>query len=353
MIADIRLQHFRSYTDDFFEFSPAVNIIVGPNASGKTNLLESILIVARGSSYRAKDSELIAFGQPWARLDAHTELGLRTVKLTSGPQPSKTYELDDKPYKRFTLQHTRPVVLFEPNDLQLLHGAPDGRRGYLDDLLEQTIPHYGALRRNYRRSLAQRNALLKRAHRPTNEELFPWNLRLSELGAAISRQRAELVETINSLLGNYYQRLSNTAVSVRMEYQNKFPVSSYESHMIRKLENDLATDIFRGFTAAGPHREDFTIYFDEHPVSETASRGEVRTTVLALKVIELTILEQARGIAPLLLLDDVFSELDGSRRHALTDQLQAYQTFITTTDADIVLKNFAAYSTIIPITSSL
>jgi len=349
MIQDIRLQQFRSYQDDSFEFSPAVNIIVGPNASGKTNLLESILLVARGSPYRDKDSDVLAFGASWTRLDAHTETGLRTVKLVTEPQLTKTYELDEKTYKRLSLQHTLPVVLFEPNHLQLLHGSPDQRRTYLDELLEQIKPNYATQLRQYRRSLAQRNALLKRAHRPTNEELFPWNLRLSELGAVIARSRAELCERIAGQLPGTYQSISHTATKTALQYQPRLGLDNYESNMLHKLEAELTTDIFRGFTAAGPHREDFLVLFDGRSADEIASRGEIRTLVLALKAIELEILHESRDRKPILLLDDVFSELDGSRRRALTEHLAHYQTFITTTDADIVLKDFASASTIIPI----
>ncbi|MGH7241086.1 MAG: DNA replication/repair protein RecF, partial [Candidatus Saccharimonadales bacterium] len=219
MIANLRLQNFRSYSDETFEFSPSVNIVVGPNASGKTNLLEAILVLCRGSSYRAKDSEMIAFGAPWARLDALIDdEQTRTVKLVEEPLPAKTYEFGGKVYKRLNMAHSIPTVLFEPNNLQLLHGSPEQRRGYLDELLEQQISNYGTMRRNYRRVLAQRNALLKRAKRPTNEELFPWNLRLSELGAYVARSRAQLAETINASLGQTYQKLATTKTDVTLTY---------------------------------------------------------------------------------------------------------------------------------------
>jgi DNA replication and repair protein RecF len=339
MIRTIRLQQFRSYTDESFEFSPAVNIIVGPNASGKTNLLEALLVTARGSSYRARDQELISFNEPWSRIDAESDTEHRTVKIVAEPQPLKTYELDGKVYKRLPLQYTLPVVLFEPNHLTLLHGSPEQRRNYLDDLLEQTIANHAAMSRNYRRVLSQRNTLLKRVRKPSNEELFPWNLRLSELGALLARRRAELVETINGLVGNQYKALSKAQTITKLEYGAQFPLETYETRLLQKLEASLVLDLARGFTGAGPHREDFTAIFDGHVAEETASRGETRTFVLALKIIELEILKQARGKKPILLLDDVFSELDSARRHALTEQLNNYQTFITTTDADIVSTN--------------
>ena len=350
MIANLRLQNFRSYLDDAFEFSPGVNIIVGPNASGKTNLLEAILVLARGSSYRAKDTELVAFGKPWARLDALIDdKEPRIIKLVNEPVPSKDYELNGKPFKRLTLAHSLPVVLFEPNNLQLLHGSPDQRRNYLDELLEQQVANYASARRNYRRILAQRNALLKRAKKPTNEELFPWNLRLSEFGAHIARLRAGLATSINETLGDKYKELATRKTATELRYNPQFPLERYETHMLKKLETNLAVDALRGFTTAGPHREDFQVTFDGREATETASRGETRTLILTLKSIELELLESARGIRPILLLDDVFSELDGARRHALTDHLKTYQTFITTTDADIVSKNFTKKAMIIPI----
>lgn len=349
MISNLRLQNFRSYTDATFEFSPGVNIVVGPNASGKTNLLEAILVLARGASYRAKDSELVAFGAPWARLDSLVDdSDVRVVKLVNEPIPGKTYELGGKSYKRLTLAHNLPTVLFEPNNLQLLHGNPDQRRNYLDDLLEQQVTNYAVARRNYRRILAQRNALLKRAKKPSNEELFPWNLRLSEFGAHIARQRAELAASINERLGDKYRELAAHKTATELRYNPQFTLEHYETHMLKKLESNLAVDALRGFTTAGPHREDFQVTFDGHEAAETASRGETRTLVLALKIIELELLEQTRGQQPILLLDDVFSELDGARRHALTDHLKSYQTFITTTDADIVSEHFKQAYNVIP-----
>jgi DNA replication and repair protein RecF len=350
MISDLRLQQFRSYADASFEFGEGVNIIVGPNGSGKTNLLEAILVLARGSSYRVNDADLVQFGAEWFRLDAIMEPDdqTRVVKLTTQPKLAKSYELNEKKYQRLTLQHLLPVVLFEPNHLQLLHGSPQLRRDYLDDILEQTMPGYTSFRRNYRRILAQRNALLKRPHKPSAQELFPWNLRLSELGATITRARAQLSEQLAADLGNIYAEISQAKTAVTLQYQPKFPLETYESQLLAKLESHLPEDIIRGFTAYGPHREDFTVTFDGRAADESASRGETRTALLGLKIIELQLLEAVRGQTPLLLLDDVFSELDGARRRALTGFLQRYQTFLTTTDADVVVKHFTD-STIIPL----
>jgi DNA replication and repair protein RecF len=136
MITSLRLQNFRSYRDESFEFNDGVNIVVGPNASGKTNLLEAVLVLGIGKSYRAKDQELIMFGKPWSRLDGFFGKHSRVVKL----EPDKSYLLDDKPYKRLGFDRTVPLVLFEPNHLQLAIRGPEHRRDFFDDLLERSQP---------------------------------------------------------------------------------------------------------------------------------------------------------------------------------------------------------------------
>lgn len=351
MITDLRLQHFRSFNDASFELSPGVNIIVGPNASGKTNLLEAILVLARGSSYRARDNELVQFDQPWARLDGHSaDSKQRTVKIIREPFPDKLYELDGQVFKRLSLPRSLPAVLFEPSHLRLFSGGPERRRDYLDDLLEQTVAGYGTTRRQYKRALAQRNSLLKQAAHIPHTQLFPWNVRLSQLAGQVVRARGELADNINADITDLYKQLSGTKTKVAVAYTNRWPIDSYESHLLKKLETSQADDQLRGFTSHGPHREDLLVTFDGHPAQETASRGELRTAVLALKVIELELIKTARdGQSPLLLLDDVFSELDGKRRHALTDYLVSYQTFITTTDADLVVQHFAENCNVIPL----
>ncbi len=349
MITDLRLQDFRSYHDASFEFNKGVNIIVGPNASGKTNLLEALLVIARGSSYRARDPELVRFKRPWTRIDSHDDSdGHRSIKIILEPDPGKSYKVNGKEYRRLPMQQTLPAVLFEPEHLRLLSGGPERRRDYLDDLLEQIEPGYSVVRRKYRRALAQRNRLLKQ--KGSKGQIFPWDVRLSELAGQVVRARSGLAERLDKDLGKLYRKLSGTNVKVSVGYGARWPATNYGSRLLKELENGLELDWERGFTGAGPHREDLIVLFGGRPAQETASRGEVRTAVLALKIIELKIIEDLRGIPPILLLDDVFSELDGKRRHALTDYLAPYQTFITTTDADAVVGHFTESANIIAIT---
>lgn len=332
VLSSLRLQNYRSYTDRQFQFKPGLNIITGPNASGKTNLLEAILVLARGNSYRAKDQELIQFGKPWARLDGAN----RSLKLETDPIFKKSFIIDGQSVSRLNQPKTIPVVVFEPNHLALIDGPPDGRRTYLDDLLEQLTPAYGALRRHYRRALSQRNALLKRGLTIAGSQAFPWNVRLSELGGQIARSRQELIERLQSGASQLYEGLAGLPGRVELAYDSQWHHDHYESLLLRKLEAGLETDVMRGFTTAGPHRDDLSVNLNGQPAAATASRGETRSLVLLLKVTELQLLAANRTQPPLLLLDDVFSELDASRRTALTRYLTGYQTFLTTTDAESV-----------------
>jgi DNA replication and repair protein RecF len=341
-ISSVRLQNFRSYSDDSFEFEPGVNIIVGPNASGKTNLLEAVLVLARGNSYRVKDIELVKFDESWARIDGAFGDKTRIIKLElQNAKINKSFLIDDKPYKRLNLERTLPVVFFEPNHLQFITRGPEQRRDYLDELLERSTPGFKALLANYRRVLAQRNALLKQGSSYAAKQLFAWNIRLSEFGTKIAESRTQIIADINKTISQNYDQISQKKSRVEVFYDSQFPADQYASKLLHKLENNTQDDFARGFTAYGPHREDIIFYLDGQPANNTASRGEARSLVLALKIFELNLIEETYGQKPIFLLDDVFSELDGARRHALVKYLEKTQTIITTTDADAVMAHFA------------
>ncbi len=377
MISTLRLQNFRSYKDSSFEFDDGINIVVGPNASGKTNLLEAILVLASGKSYRARDGELICYKSKWARLDGFFGEASRIVKITtpsSSPtsigdpenkkqkkldsrfrgndaigSPSKLFELDDKPFKRLSLERTIPVVLFEPNHLQLVSRGPDQRRQFFDDILERTEPGFKTLDGQYRRTLAQRNSLLKQGPTRAGEQLFAWNIRLSELGGKIATHRQILCDDINKTISRTYGHIAGKRTKVNLVYEASVDPAHYSTKLLKKLENTIDIDLARGFTTYGPHREDITISLNGQPAASSASRGEIRSLILALKIYELKLVEKTRGSRPIFLLDDVFSELDGSRRQHLVEYLKDYQTIITTTDADAVMEYFTEESKITPV----
>ena len=210
------------------------------------------------------------------------------------------------------------------------------------------MPEYKQLRAQYKRVLSQRNNLLKKGP-STKDQLFVWDIKLSQLAGKIINHRQSIIEKINTSLGDTYKSMSGSKTKIDIEYIFSVPLENYESRLLSKLQSHADQDYERGFTSFGPHREDFVITFDGHTAALAASRGEIRTATLALKNIELKIIEEARGERPLVLLDDVFSELDGRRRHDLTEFLKDYQTFITTTDADLVIKNFTSACNVIAI----
>lgn len=345
MIDDLRLQNFRSYKDTTIEFGAGVNIIVGPNASGKTNLLEAVLVLCRGSSYRAPDSDLISHGSEWARIDGHFLGNERTIKLFE-ERSKKEYIIGGTILKRLPLSRSVPVVVFEPNHLRLLTESPEHRRNFLDDIIEQTVPSFAEIRRQYKRALAQRNALLKQSS--SRDQLFVWNIRLSELGGQVADHRITYVNDHRSELNKLYNKLVNKKYKTDMVYETKMSPDSYGSSMLKLLEKNVQIDQERGFTTIGPHRDDLQLLIKGYTLAASASRGETRTILLALKLLEVRSLEKSREHKPILLLDDVFSELDGARRMALTEHLRDHQTFITTTDADIVVQHFLDNCTVIP-----
>jgi DNA replication and repair protein RecF len=349
VFTDIRLQNFRSYKDASFELDKGVNIVVGPNTAGKTNLLEAVMVASTGKSYRVKDSELIAKGAEWVRVDVHDSKNhQRTVKITAeAGRVNKTFELDGKEYKRLNHNLRRPAVLFEPNHLFLFHDEPKKRREFIDGLGAQLDGGYQTLLNSYKRALAQRNSLLKQNR--AKGQIFVWNFKLADIGGKIATRRLELIENINKSLGRVYSDLAAAKSKVEIGYKTDISAANYGSSLLKKLEANFERDRDMGFTGNGPHRDDLTADLNGGSVSQIASRGEIRTLMLTLKIIETRLIEEKTGIKPLLLLDDVFSELDGARRKALTDFLKSYQVVITTTDADLVVKNFAQSCQIIPL----
>lgn len=349
------LNNFRSYPDYTVELSPGVNIVVGPNASGKTNLLEAILFVSSGSSYRARDRDLITHNAEWAKVVATGEDQYRrsiVIRKQSTDKTNKEIVVDDKKYVRMSQQNVVPVTLFEPEHMRMVHGAPERRREYVDGILAQTIPIYKRHIRNYKRTLAQRNKLLKHlSHHsatPPKDQLFVWDLKLSEYGGYIADQRIQLIVQINQSVGEIYSSLSGKVSTLMLDYMTNTSTNDYTSSMLSQLQQSHARDAATGFTSVGPHRDDIGFILNGQSAVLSASRGESRTIVLACKMLELKMLESSHRRPPVLLLDDVFSELDSARRRHLTEYLERYQTVITTTDADAILRHFMGEYRVIP-----
>jgi DNA replication and repair protein RecF len=234
-----------------------------------------------------------------------------------------------------------PLVYFEPNHLQLIIRGPDQRRDYFDELLERSLPGYKTTLAGYRRALSQRNSLLKHGPDFAKKQIFAWNIRLSEMGEKIAAARSDLASQINKGIADTYSQVSTHKTKLHIDYENQFPIEHYANRLVSKLERNIDEDYRKGFTSYGPHREDFAFLLNGQAANISASRGETRSIMLALKIFELNLVESVRGDKAILLLDDVFSELDGARRKALVAYLKNRQTIITTTDAESVIEYFA------------
>jgi DNA replication and repair protein RecF len=347
MFQSVTLRNYRSYADASFEFGPSVSIIIGKNASGKTNLLESLYMLCTGSSFRVSDKDIIMTGKEWARLDGVCDAVLRTIKLRRHePRVTKEFELHGTMHRRLSFEQTLPVVLFEPEDTRLVGGSPKRRRDYLDTVLSSTNPTYKRALASYTKALKQRNNALKKSH--TIPNLFAWDVVLAQYGEIIVAERQILIERINQEISAIYSHIADRPSAVVLTYSTT-ATSSYASRLLHGLERSRERDTRLGFTSLGPHRDDFAMTINGQESHQHASRGEVRTITLGLKVIEMILLEKTRGQKPILLLDDVFSELDGRRRRTLVDYTTQHQTIITTTDADIVDKSFSSNAALITV----
>lgn len=343
------LRQFRSYKNYSGDLSKGVNIVVGPNASGKTNLLEAVYFASVGKSFRVKDKDLIEFGKKQAKieligLDTSREIRLKDTQVGL----EKSFNINNQKYKRLPQKHHIPTTIFEPNHLKMIDGSPSLRRDYLDSILLIIKPGYKNTLRQYERALAQRNKLLKNPTKTIKDQIFVWDLKLSEFGAVIYDQRRNLVEQINTSASHIYQKLSSSKQKIKLSYSSTINSNDYTSALVRVLNKSLEEDRQKGFTSTGVHRDDLEFEIDSNSAKLSASRGEMRTLVLMGKVVEIQLINQQLGIKPLLLLDDVFSELDTTRRQALTKYLSDHQTIITTTDADSIVKHFLGDYNIIP-----
>ena len=338
-VTRLQLVNFRSYSEAEFKLHPGVTIVVGPNASGKTNLLESLYVLSTTRSFRAPDVDLISEGSNYFRISA--QAGDNELAIGLLTDNGKHKQVTHNNVKRSLARHlgTLPVVLFEPTDLDLVTGPPDIRRRYLDLILSQTDAHYLLALHRYRRVLKQRNTLLDSFDiEAVRGQIFAWDLKLAELATQIYDARQQLVEVLNQNLTSSYQSIAGQAPDIRVEYLASVDSDDYHNSFLEALARNLPRDLGAGFTTIGPHREDFAIHFGTGDMESTASRGEMRTAVLAFKLAELNYQAELTGLSPLFLLDDVFSELDSQRRSRLVHHLGGYQTVITTTDADAVLQ---------------
>ena len=331
-ISKLRVQNFRSHSDFLLEIGEKSTLISGKNGSGKTSLLEAVYFALQGTSFRSSDKEILKNdGSTWFRIDLKdSENGLRVVKFdslkTSG---KKLFEIDGQKKHRLTPSQKVPVILFEPDDLQLLSGSPNRRRDFMDRFLSQSFPQFQLALSRYNKALKQRNNLLKRENL-TADELFPWNLMLAEYAAEIIARRLKFIEVLNSRLSEVYGEISGANDLIEVIYLGE---NISKDEILKIMSLNFERDRILGHTSFGPHKHDLQFNFNGKDARNVASRGENRSLVLALKFIETDFLAENSSKKPIVLLDDVFSELDETRQKLLTTHFAKYQTIITSTNS--------------------
>lgn len=327
LITTIKVQNIRVHKTYIIPILPSTTVITGANGSGKTSLIEALYIALQGTSFKGGDNDVLRVNASWYRIDVtFDDQSQRSVKFDpSRVSGKKKFVIDNETHYRLLPRFKYPVVLFEPDDLRLLNGSPSRRRDYFDRFISQLDPVYAIALRKYERALKQRNNLLKRAA-VSPDELFVWNVALSEHGAYIIQQRAHYIGVINAQLTATYNRIAASHDKVAIGYPHS---TTTKQKLLTDLHGVINKDMLTGFTSVGPHRHDIVFTYNSSPALSVASRGEVRSIMLALKFIEVDILQNAFNNKPIILLDDVFSELDTARQKHLVDNFKDNQVIIT------------------------
>lgn len=315
------LQNFRSYQKSEFKFDKTT-LIVGPNTSGKTNLLEAIVLLSTGKSFRAeKDIEMLRFGQEIARVRAKTDEGELEMVVTNS---LKKYLVNGVSKRRLDFVGGFTTVLFSPLDLEIVVDSPSIRRQFLDSVLEQVDREYRQGLMEYSKALRQRNSLLEKAQETgvfSEKQFEYWDSFLIENGEVITKKREDFIEFINKQekdIFSFYLVYDKSLIS--------FP----------RLAQYKEAERAAGMTLVGPHRDNIEFMMKAGNIKAYGSRGEQRLTILQLKLLELAFIEGAVGERPILLLDDIFSELDSEHIRDVLKLIGQQQTIITTTHQEFI-----------------
>lgn len=340
LITHIEFADFRSYGR--FELDPngRLTILVGPNATGKTNIIEGIQLLTAAESFRRPSwGEVVRWGADEAKLElkAQGEGRLLDIEMYANASGKRSYRVNGKTRRRVSeVAGIVPCVVFTPDDLRIVKDAAERRRAAVDGVGDQLSPTYRAARVEFEKILRQRNSLLRDEARD-EEMLAVWTSRLIESGAAFSGHRKRLFERISAKMSDVYRTLSG-GESLTATYHPSWGsqpdgLDDPQDAMKRALESKKREEMGRGVTLAGPHRDEISFSVDGRDARSFASQGQQRTIALAWKLAEVGVMAEIGGQPPVLLLDDVMSELDEARRHSLTRFVgEAAQTFVTTTN---------------------
>lgn len=342
-IKSLTLKSYRSYKNSTFNFDDGLNILVGKNAQGKTNVLEAIFFAIIGKSFKSsKEKEVINWDDENAYLKAVFQRKYREVEveLFFDKLHKKSIKIDKIAIKKMgELMGCANAVFFSPEELKLVKESPEERRKFMNIDISQTNKRYFYLIGRYEKVLANRNKLLKSSSdiNVVKESIEIWDRALSEIAEKIAFERRKFIEELSPYAKLAHQYISGGKEQIEIKYISSFE-ENYAVNMMKALSKNLEKDFKLGYTTVGIHRDELDIYLNGVEVKNYGSQGQQRTVALSMKLAELEIIKNRVGEYPILLLDDVFSELDSERRKKLLKFTSKTQTIITCTEFDENIK---------------
>lgn len=341
IIESIELKNYRNYDELHMEFSPGTNILYGNNAQGKTNILEAVYVCCTTKSHRgSKDREMIHFHED----ESHIKLNIRKndvpyrIDMHLKKNKAKGVAINGVPIRKASeLFGIVNVVFFSPEDLNLIKNGPADRRKFIDLELCQLNKLYVHSLVSYNRILMQRNKLLKELmFKPEYEETLDiWDMQLVQFGREIIRYRMDFIDQLNDIIREIHSRLSGEKEHLKIIYDPDIDMDRFE----QELRRSRAQDIKQKTTLTGPHRDDIGFFINEIDIRKFGSQGQQRTAALSLKLSEIELVKKIVKDYPILLLDDVLSELDGDRQNHLLSAINHIQTMITCTGLEDFVNN--------------
>lgn len=345
-IKKIKINNFRNYKSQEINLEKNINIFYGENAQGKTNIIEAIFLSSMGKSFRAKkDKEMIMLGEEKSNIEIEYEKTDRDGKIKIELGNKKIVYINGIKIKKLSeLLGKINVVIFTPDDINILKGGPQNRRRFLDIMISQLRPNYMYNLNLYLKTLEQRNNYLRQIKEENKNEnmLDIWDEELSNYAINIYNYRKEFIEKIKNKIKNIHSEITNNKEEIEIEYLSE---CISKERYLELLKQRRKLDIIKGYTTKGIHRDDFNIYINKKELGIYGSQGQHRTAILSLKLSELNIVKDEIGESPILLLDDFMSELDEKRRKNFLEKINDVQVIITCTEKiDIENKEILVYN---------
>lgn len=331
-IEKIKLENFRNYKYENIELNKLINIIFGDNAQGKTNILEAIYFTSLGKSFRTnKEKEIVKENESQAKIEINFIKNNRKEKINAEISDKKKFYINDIPVKKLSeLVGKINIVLFSPEDIEILRNEPIKRRKFLNIMISQLRPKYIFLLSEYNKVLEQRNNYLKKIkyENKSQEYLTIWDEQLEKIGIKIYEYRKEFIEKINNKIKKIHLNTTENKENIEIKYKTNIDKKNYMENLLK----NKSVDIQKGYTSIGIHRDDFEIYINKKNVAIFGSQGQQRTSIISLKLAEAEVIYDEIEEYPIVLLDDFMSELDKKRINGFIQNIKNNQVLITTTD---------------------